>query len=534
VVTRPTKKKLRTAPAEGNDDDTIQSLSGRTRNAALMKRLLCIIGLLAVAPVRAEEPVTSLRNITRATMIEGLEALRERDYPKAQSAFQAAQALLDQQPLKADSYEDRATRAAIAYVTAKAVGEGKLGDPCPILITARAHVDSAAKLATKTPTIDHMREIGREADADIKASSVKFGCTKADPAEKGSIPANLAGHYYLSGVMETGSELMLKPDGAYHYFISYGAMDQFSQGTWQLIGDAVVLTHTQTPTGGPLFKLDSLDTWDADAEDYLRTAQHEARVAAVEAVCPFLAGPSPSGIVPPPVMIQATPTEWPKTGDEPKVDLAPVYARAKAEEAKMRAAYEQAAQAAMALGNKRADRDDAARLARYEWQSASVDLSTAHEDIKSSNALPPEPVLPSVCQLPIQTPATEMNKRDWVRGFGVIVGDPVAGAKFSNVNVRFHFADGKSIDAKTQRRGFAWVEKQAGNAVIAISVRYARYGRDDAPFERFAITNGTEGVQRVIIDSRQLVQPPFDEMRLVIEGDALAGPGGRGRYTKRD
>jgi hypothetical protein len=533
VVRRPTKKKSRTAPAEGNDDDPIQGLSGRHRNAALMKGLLCIIGVLAVAPVRAEEPVTSLRNITRATIIEGLGALRERDYPKAQSAFQAAQALLDQQPLKADSYEDRATRAVVAFVTAKATGEGKLGDPCPILKQARSHIDSAAVLAAKQG-IDHVREVGTEAEADIAVTNIKFGCVKAPSTEKGTIPAKLAGHYYLSGVRETASELMLKPDGSYEYLISYGAMDQFSQGTWQQIGDAVVLTHMQTLTGGPLFKLDSLETWDADAEDYLRTAQHEARVAAIEAVCPFLAGPSPSGIVPPPVMIHAAPTEWPKTGDEPKVDLALVYARAKAEEAKRRAAYEQAAQAAMAPGNKRADRDDAARLARYEWQSASVDLSTAHEDIKSSDALPPEPVLPSACQLPIQTPATEMNKRDWVRGFGVIVGDPVAGTKFSNVNVRFHFADGKSIDAKTQRRGFAWVEKQAGNAVIAISVSYARYGRDDATFERFAIANSTEGVQRVIIDSRQLVQPPFDEMRLVIEGDALSGPRGLGRYTKRD
>jgi hypothetical protein len=497
-----------------------------------MKRFLCIIGLLAVAPVRAEEPATSLRNITRAPMIEGLEALRERDYPKAQSAFQAAQALLDQQPLKADSYEDRATRAAIAYVTAKAVGEGKLGDPCPILITARAHVDSAAKLATQTPTIDHMREIGREADADIRASSVKFGCTKADPAEKGSIPAKLAGHYYLSGVMETGSELLLKPDGVYDYFISYGAVDQFSKGTWRRVGDEVVLTPETPAAGAPLFKLDSLEPWDVDAEDYVQTARHEARLKATIKLCPFLGEPDINeNTVPPPVAPASSPT----SGAEPrKVDHALVYGRAALTEAQLRRTYERAAQAAMMPGNHNVSRHDTARLQRYLWQSSRDDLLSARRRADADDAVPPDPVLPPMCVVPDAPDARDIADKEWMRGFAVKVADPVQGLSYANVDVIFHLADGKDVTEKTQRRGVAWIAKPTSNPVTALSLSYRGNGREKAPFERFTLSNIVEGVQRIVIDSRQLMPPAFDEMRLVVEGNALSGPGGRGRYTKRD
>jgi hypothetical protein len=51
----------------------------------------------------------------------------------------------------------------------------------------------------------------------------------------------LAGHYYLSGVMETGSELLLRPDGTFEWFLSYGALDQFASGHWASDGNVVTL-----------------------------------------------------------------------------------------------------------------------------------------------------------------------------------------------------------------------------------------------------------------------------------------------------
>ena len=41
-----------------------------------------------------------------------------------------------------------------------------------------------------------------------------------------------SGHYYLHGVMEVGSELLLQPDGKFQWMIAVGALDQYAEGTW--------------------------------------------------------------------------------------------------------------------------------------------------------------------------------------------------------------------------------------------------------------------------------------------------------------
>ena len=61
-----------------------------------------------------------------------------------------------------------------------------------------------------------------------------------------------AGHYVLRGVMETGSELLLKPDGSFEFMLAYGAMDLESHGSWRREGDAVILNAIVS--GEPLFK----------------------------------------------------------------------------------------------------------------------------------------------------------------------------------------------------------------------------------------------------------------------------------------
>ncbi len=52
---------------------------------------------------------------------------------------------------------------------------------------------------------------------------------------------DLAGNYVLRGVMEVGSELLLKPDGTFEYMLAYGAADYWAKGTWRHEGDAVIL-----------------------------------------------------------------------------------------------------------------------------------------------------------------------------------------------------------------------------------------------------------------------------------------------------
>lgn len=49
----------------------------------------------------------------------------------------------------------------------------------------------------------------------------------------------LSGRYYLSGVMETGSELLLRPDGSFEWAVTYGAVDAAATGHWSIDGRAI-------------------------------------------------------------------------------------------------------------------------------------------------------------------------------------------------------------------------------------------------------------------------------------------------------
>jgi hypothetical protein len=58
-------------------------------------------------------------------------------------------------------------------------------------------------------------------------------CPPADPT--------LAGHYEMHGVMEVGSELLLKADGRFQYMLAYGALDELASGCWARHGGMVTL-----------------------------------------------------------------------------------------------------------------------------------------------------------------------------------------------------------------------------------------------------------------------------------------------------
>lgn len=71
--------------------------------------------------------------------------------------------------------------------------------------------------------------------APLEASSARAaGCAPADPA--------LAGHYWMHGVMEVGSELLLKADGRFQYMLAYGALDELGSGCWTRHGGVVTLS----------------------------------------------------------------------------------------------------------------------------------------------------------------------------------------------------------------------------------------------------------------------------------------------------
>lgn len=60
--------------------------------------------------------------------------------------------------------------------------------------------------------------------------------------------SDLVGHYYLRGVMEMGSEIILREDGRFMAGVAFGSVNGFAQGTWTVEGNSLSL-HVGNPDG---------------------------------------------------------------------------------------------------------------------------------------------------------------------------------------------------------------------------------------------------------------------------------------------
>ncbi len=56
---------------------------------------------------------------------------------------------------------------------------------------------------------------------------------------------SLAGHYYMRGMMEVGSELQLKANGEFEYMLAYGALDEYATGAGRARDMVVTLVATK-------------------------------------------------------------------------------------------------------------------------------------------------------------------------------------------------------------------------------------------------------------------------------------------------
>lgn len=63
----------------------------------------------------------------------------------------------------------------------------------------------------------------------------------AAPPAQAQDANSVPGVYCLIGVRETGSCMRLLPGGKWEYFLSYGAYDERSEGTWKIANGAVVV-----------------------------------------------------------------------------------------------------------------------------------------------------------------------------------------------------------------------------------------------------------------------------------------------------
>ena len=348
----------------------------------------------------------------------------------------------------------------------------------------------------------------------------------------GQVDPAFVGHYYLSGVMETGSELMLRPDGRFDWYISYGSVDQAAKGTWARDGDAILLKRTDT-TGKPLYGYLETVAWDSDAERMLLVHQRDWAEKAVRAACPFLIDPGELRVsmdattVAPPMIPGRVAT---RATVEPKAAAAKALAEAMA----VRTQVEALARTMMAQ-SRPARGDDAGKAMAEEALSAWILARDIAYRAAGDAGLPtPDiaaPVLPASCQVPTEAKEASKSPKDWQGGIGVRVVDLASHQGATKVRVTLRFADGKTETIVTARRGAAIRPGISTSPVIGVTLQadYAP-GRD----QDFTIAPITSGFVYFSIAADQLTEPVFTTLRLRIAGDALVPDAfGRGRYERQ-
>ena len=403
---------------------------------------------------------------------------------------------------------------------AEAMARGKFGDPCAQLTQSRALLDQARAFGrTKDKKVE--LEMLADMEARIGKAIFRLGCAAtAKGIDAGKPDAGLAGHYYLSGVMETGSELLLKSDGQFDWFMSYGSVDQFAKGRWGSDGKIVTLVPDRAAPDAPLFRTDERASWSSFAEGRLVRLAHKQRVSDIEAKCPFLA----SGQY---ITTVSTPAAMNGTVDP----AAPARAEQSLITAKAaRAEIERLAPLSIALGDDQMARIEAARSALGDWHAARADMRDAYDKAKQQAPDLAEPVFPKQCEIPDEPQALEIPEGEWQRGIAVIVGDPVREMRFSGISVNFEYSDGHSETRVTDNGGWAIVPLRPGAAVskVALSMTDPVIRSQTLTFAPLA-----QGIQTVTIDVQQIVGQPFEALHLTIDGEGLVpiefGPG---RYEK--
>lgn len=468
------------------------------------------VQLPAQAPQQPTQ--TAMELLEKATEAKSLG-----DHAGALEFYNRAAALLAEDPAAQDGI-GFVVRADLQRDIAHASHAAGTGDPCAALAKGKAYLNQARRVTSAEGDVN-VGPIAADMEQQLESEGRRMRCVQpGPPTDIGKPDASLTGHYYLSGVMETGSELLLKADGRFEWYISYGAVDQVAKGRWGRTGQMVTLAADLPATDAPLFRVDKALPWDEAAERRLRDAAraHEAEVIAER--CPWGIGVAAS----PPLIL---PEDRPAPGPAER-------ARAEAAKRIAETARDEASRATAkgaAAGASEADRT-AAEAAMVAWYEAQYEMEQAY---LAANAPPPDigaPAVPGECQTAADGTAAPIPPSQWRHGVAVIISDPAREIWLARVGVTFVFNDGHREEARTNREGWAYAPLRKGAAVDQLVLTLPE------PVSRSAtvsIPPLAEGVQTVAIDTQQLVAPPFEIMQLQVQGrDLIPEDMGRGRYSR--
>ncbi|MDE2597351.1 MAG: hypothetical protein KGL44_10780 [Sphingomonadales bacterium] len=482
-----------------------------------VRTIVLLAALLAPLPVLAGPvPEKSARAQAGALLGQAVDRSHAGDHAAALALIAQAEAVIDAEPAASFSFQDVVARADMAKFHADELRLGAAGDPCPQLRKGRTLALQAQDMTANDGEVER-REMAARLIVEIDGQLRKTACAAVP---EGRVDPAFVGHYYLSGVRETGSELLLRAEGTFDWFISYGAVDQFARGRWASDGAAVILTTEQADRSKPLYAPLDIEPWSAQAEAELLRRRGEALEQEVMVRCPFLADATVS-TAPAATMDAPAPPE-PAAVLQQRADASRQQALA------ARARAEAAMREAMAAPSDA--HSDAARSSLSAWQELRWQ---ADRDARAAGQESPEladAALPASCTVPPQPDAARLPPERWTGGIGVRVFDLAAEQGARQVKALLHFADGHEERIETASRGLAILPGKQASPVTSVTLAadYAP-GRD----QTFPVAPTTSGILHFSIDARQIIAPPFDVLRLRIAGKALVPDSfGQGRYER--
>lgn len=477
-------------------------------------RLLASAGLAAL--LAASSAATPLDDAV--DLLEQATAARTAgDSAKALELYQRGADLLASVPSQRGAM-GLIVRADLQHDIARVMRQAGKGDPCDALDKGRAYLEQARGVLPAGDADIALEAIESTQQLIVKERQRNHCAAARPPVDPGLPSQALVGHYYLSGVMETGSELLLRADGRFDWYISYGAVDQFVKGRWGRTGDTVTLVADVASKDAPLFRLDERAEWNEWAEERQRAMQRTQLADAIARRCPWIIAAASSA----PLLL---PDDPPKPGPAEiaraeAAKSAALKAQALAAQAMARAVAEGAGEAEMAAA-------DRAVSAWYEAQSG---MDQAYRTASLPTPVIGQPALPAACQLPEQPDVRDIPRGSWQRGIAVVVGDPAREMRFSRISVTFVYSDGHRETAQTSNGGLAFAPVRKGATVNQLELATPE---PDQRQSVLTIDPLAEGIQTVVLDSSQIIAPAFEVMRLAVEGEHLLPPDfPRGRYSR--
>lgn len=410
-------------------------------------------------------------------------------------------------------------RAELQRDLARAMADAGTGDPCVPLAQGQRLLQQAGGADSLSYGAQVREEIAHGTDQLSREQQRQRCASTAPPVNPGQPDSALVGHYYLSGVMETGSELRLKADGRFEWYISYGSVDQMGEGRWGASGGEVMLVADQPAADAPLFRADERFEWNEDAERRMRELAEDKAVEAAAALCPWNVAVAMS----PPVLLPE---------GRPPANAADIAAAQKALAQAEMARDTASRAAAVAVGADPVDAVESERAADAmdAWHNAKQAMEDAYRVAGMEAPDIGAPVMPPVCTPRRVDHGVSIPQSEWQPSVAVIVGDPARELRLSRVGVVFIYSDGHRETTQTSRGGWAFAPARTG---VTVSQLVLSFPKPVNRSQTLSIPSMAHGIQTVIADTRQIEAPPFTQMRLdVRDGDLFPQDMPRGRYSR--